>query len=58
VQPISEPTGLNHFITRMTLIPLTQSEQAKNLSMIQAHWGRDQQRHKTRQLINLAMGSV
>ncbi|MDP2770608.1 MAG: TDP-N-acetylfucosamine:lipid II N-acetylfucosaminyltransferase [Giesbergeria sp.] len=58
VQAIAEPIGLNHPTPKQTLIPLTQSEQDQNYSMIQAHWGRDQQRHKTRQLINLAMSTV
>lgn len=58
VQPILEPTGLNSSTNKTTLAPLTEAERAKNFSMIQAHWGRDQQRQKTRELINLAMGTV
>lgn len=58
VQAVVAETKLNHPTFKHTLTPLTQSEQDQNYRTIQAHWGRDQQRHKTRQLVNLALNTV
>lgn len=41
-----------------TLTPLSSDAQQKNCSVVKNHWGRDAQRKKTRQLIDIALGAA
>ena len=43
---------------KQALTPLTKAQQLTNTEVIQAHWGRNTQRAKTRHLIDLALGAV
>ncbi|MEH6649463.1 MAG: TDP-N-acetylfucosamine:lipid II N-acetylfucosaminyltransferase [Motiliproteus sp.] len=42
----------------ISLAPLSSVDQINNIQVIKAHWGRDIQRIRTRQLVDVAMGSV
>ena len=43
---------------QQVLLPLSKDDQLRNISVIRAHWGRETQRARTRQLIDIALGAL